>query len=65
MPSESTADTTVTAAATMKLDLSPVPKSPSVHAALKLDRLGFVGHAKPVTRSFLVWSARKRIESTG
>ena len=55
----------VTAAATMKLDLRPVPKSPSVHAARKLERLGSVGQANPVTRSFLVWSARNRIESTG
>jgi hypothetical protein len=49
----------------MKLDLKPVPKRPSVQAALKLERSSLVGNAKPVTRSVFRCSARKRIESTG
>ena len=65
MPIESTAETTVTVAATMKLDLKPVAKLPSVQAASKLERSIRVGNAKPLTRSVFRWSARNRIDSTG
>jgi hypothetical protein len=50
---ESTAETAVTVAATMKLDLNPVVKFPSLQAASKLERSIRVGKAKPVTRSVL------------
>ena len=59
------AEAAVTAPATMKLDLKPVAKWPSVQAASKLDRSMRVGKANPLTRSVFLCSARNRIESTG
>ena len=65
MPIDSTAEIAVTAAATMKLDLKPVAKSASCHAARKLSSFGSVGQANPVTRSLFVCRASDRMDSAG
>jgi hypothetical protein len=62
---DSTAETIVTVAATMKLLTRPRLKPPSSHACLNELKSSESGIEKPVTRSDRLWKASRTMLSTG